>query len=147
MLPVRTAWSHCKKLRNVWCHSSSNVSAASVLFVAWTDSTIFVASSNMFAQPSLSIVTVPSEASTMRAVNHTQTQQSGCLVLQVENNSNNSRDRDEGSVFVDSACEVHLTDRNLVKKSGQKIVPSSPLNIIAARTALYITEKPSCTSR
>ena len=58
----------------------------------------------------------------MRAVNHTQTQQSWCLVLQVENNS----------ILVDSACDVHLTDRNLVEKSGQKTVPSSSLNIIAA---------------
>ena len=49
----------------------------------------------------------------MRAVTHSQTQQAWCLVLQVENNATSSRD--EGSVLVDSACEVHLTDQNLVE--------------------------------
>ena len=49
----------------------------------------------------------------MRAVIHSQTQQAWCLVLQVENNATSSRD--DGSVLVDSACEVHLTDQNLVE--------------------------------
>ena len=68
----------------------------------------------------------------MRPVNHSQTQKAWCVVLQVESCSIHSRDRDEGSLLVDNACEVHLTDRNLVEKSGRETVPSSPLNIIAA---------------
>ena len=62
----------------------------------------------------------------MRALNHIQTQQAWCLALHVESDATNSRD--EGSVLVDSACEVHLAD----EKSGRKTVPSPPLDIIAA---------------
>ena len=36
-------------------------------------------------------------------------------------------------MLVHSACEVQLTDRNQVEKSGRKTVPSTPLNINAAR--------------
>ena len=52
---------------------------------------------NTYAQPSPSTVSVPPEASTMRAVNHTQTLQAWCLALQVEGNAISSRN--EGSVL------------------------------------------------
>ena len=91
---------------------------------------------------------VPSEASPIRAVNHKQTQQAWCLVLQVENNSINSRDRDEGNALVDIAYEVHWTDRQLVEKSDQKTVSSSPPKIIAARKhSLEHCRKSSCIPR
>ena len=71
-------------------------------------------------------------------------QQAWCLILQVENNSVNCRERFERKCVGGRrrASKVHLTDRNLVDKSCRNSVPSSPLN-----TALNRTEKPTCTSR
>ena len=58
---------------------------------------------NTFAQTSLSTMTVPSEASTMQGVNHF----SNAAILECRSSSQNnpiiSRDRDAGSVSVDSA--------------------------------------------
>ena len=39
----------------------------------------------------------------------------------------------DDSVLVDSACEVHPTNRNLVEKSGGEVAQCSLLNITAAR--------------
>ena len=103
---------------------------------------------NTYAQNAPLTMPVPSDASTIRAVNHIQTQQAWCLVLQVENNSINSRDRDEGNALVDIAYEVHWTDRNRVEKSDQRTVSSSPPNIIAARKhSLEHCRKSSCIPR
>ena len=57
-------------------------------------------------------------------------QPSGCLVLQLGNDAVMSRNIE--SVLVDSACEVHLTDRILLEQSGRNIASSSLPNIMAA---------------